>query len=85
MVTKIDLIGTETFFILLIKWFASLICEGIFLPHAGNGDQWISKLLCETHPNLSLVIQYYLVYEFSVQYKMLVFLGYLILDHLQFF
>ena len=56
------------------------------LPRAGDGDQQISKfLMCDTQLNLPLVFQDYLVYGFLVKCKTLVFLCYLLLDHMQFF
>ena len=56
------------------------------LPRAGDGDQRISKfLMCDTQLNLLLVFQDYLVYGFLVKCKILVSLGYLLLDYLQFF
>ena len=55
-------------------------------PRAEDGDQRISKLLMrEAQLNLSLVFQNYLVYNFLGWCKVLVFLGYLFLDNLQFF
>ena len=55
------------------------------LQRAGGGDQGISKFLCDTQLNLSLVFQDYLVYEFSVTSKILVTLDYIFLDHLRLF
>ena len=55
------------------------------LPKAGDGDQPFSEFLMRrTQLNLSLFIQNYLVYGFSVKCKILVSLGYLLLDHLRF-
>ena len=55
------------------------------LQRAWGSDQGISKFLCDTQLNLSLVFQDYLVYEFSLKSKILVTLGYVFLDHLRLF
>ena len=83
--TKIEFTGTEKLFALLMKFFVCFTYDKFVLQLVEDGDRRIAKFVaCDTQLNLSLVFQDYLVYEFLVQCKTLVFLGYLFLDHLQF-
>ena len=56
------------------------------LPRAGDGDQqMLIFLMYVIQLNLSLVFQDCFVDAFLVERKILVFLGYLLLGHMQFF
>ena len=87
IVTKTELTGTDKLFTLLLKWFVSFIYGKIwFAMGRRDGDQQISIfLMYDTQLNLSLVFQDCLVDGFLVECKILVFLGYLLLGHMQFF